>query len=123
MLTTVAFVRHLLHLLSPQIWPPNVELTFYQVHCSCQKSLLPCCCVRRTDFMAKYTMIIFSCCCIVNHSFGSILVLKESHRPAEKHGKKIVKYNFGMENKIGCFFGPRYMLMKQSKTMNKDKKR
>ena len=35
-LTTVAFVWHLLHLLSPQIWPPNVELTFYQVHCSCQ---------------------------------------------------------------------------------------
>ena len=36
MSTTVAFVRHPLHLLSPKIWPSNVELTFYQVHCSCQ---------------------------------------------------------------------------------------
>ena len=36
MLTTVAFVGHLLHFLSPEIWPPNVELSFYQVHCSCQ---------------------------------------------------------------------------------------
>ena len=46
------------------------------------KSLLHCRCVRRTDFMAKYTLIIFTCCCIVNHSFGSILMSKESRRPA-----------------------------------------
>ena len=38
MLTTVAFVWHLLHLLSREIWLPNVKLTFYQVHCSCQIS-------------------------------------------------------------------------------------
>ena len=36
MSTTAAFVQHLLHLLSSKIWPPNVKLTFYQVHCSCQ---------------------------------------------------------------------------------------
>ena len=36
MLTTVAFVGDLLHLLTPEIWPPNVELSFYQVHCSYQ---------------------------------------------------------------------------------------
>ena len=24
------------HFLSPDIWPPNVELSFCQVHCSCQ---------------------------------------------------------------------------------------
>ena len=36
MLTTVAFVGHLLHFLSPEIWPRNDELPFYQVHCSCQ---------------------------------------------------------------------------------------
>ena len=36
MLTTVAFVRHLLQFLCPEIWPPNVELSFYQVDCSCQ---------------------------------------------------------------------------------------
>ena len=36
MSTTVAFVGHLLHLLAPEIWPPNVELSLYQVHCSCQ---------------------------------------------------------------------------------------
>ena len=46
------------------------------------KSLLHCRCVRTTDFMAKYTLIIFTCCCIVNHSFGFILVSKESRRPA-----------------------------------------
>ena len=46
------------------------------------KSLLHCRCVRRTDFVAKYTLIIFTCCCVVNHSFRSILVSKESHRPA-----------------------------------------
>ena len=34
--TTVGFVEHLLHFLSPEIWPPNIELSFYQVHCSCQ---------------------------------------------------------------------------------------
>ena len=27
---------HLPHFLSPKIWPPNVELSFYLVHCSCQ---------------------------------------------------------------------------------------
>ena len=36
MSTTAAFVGHLLHFLSPEIWPPNDELSFYQVHCSCQ---------------------------------------------------------------------------------------
>ena len=35
-LTTVAFLGHLLHFLSPENWPPNVELSFYEVHCSCQ---------------------------------------------------------------------------------------
>ena len=36
--------------------------------------------------------------------------------------KKIVKHNFGMKNKIGCFFGPPYMLDEtESKTMHKDK--
>ena len=46
------------------------------------KSLLHCRCVRRTDFVAKCASIIFTCCCVVNCSFGSILVSKESHRPA-----------------------------------------
>ena len=27
---------HLPHFLSPEIWPSNVELSFYQIHCSCQ---------------------------------------------------------------------------------------
>ena len=36
MLTTVAFVGHLLHFLSPKIWPPNVEFSFHQIHCPCQ---------------------------------------------------------------------------------------
>ena len=27
---------HLLHFLSPEIWPPNVEWSFCQVHCPCQ---------------------------------------------------------------------------------------
>ena len=34
--TTLAFVGHLLHFLSPKTWPPNVELPFYEVHCSSQ---------------------------------------------------------------------------------------
>ena len=36
MLAIVAFVGHLLRFLSPEIWPPNVELSFCQVYCSCQ---------------------------------------------------------------------------------------
>ena len=28
--------RHLPHFLAPEIWPPNFELSVYQVHCSCQ---------------------------------------------------------------------------------------
>ena len=33
--TTVAFVGHLPHFLSPEIWPSNIKLSFYQVHCCC----------------------------------------------------------------------------------------
>ena len=34
--TTMAFVGHLLHFPFPKIWPSNVELSFYKVHCSCR---------------------------------------------------------------------------------------
>ena len=72
------------------------------------KSLLHCCCVRRTDFVAKYASMIFIHCCVANRPVGSILVSKESPRPAVyttwKIWKILVKHNFGMENKIGCFF-------------------
>ena len=47
-----------------------------------RKSLLHCWCVRRTDFVAKYTSIIFTGCCVVNCPVESILVSKESPRPA-----------------------------------------
>ena len=30
------FCGHLPHFVSPEMWPPNVALSFYQVHCSCQ---------------------------------------------------------------------------------------
>ena len=70
------------------------------------KPLLHC----RCDFVAKYASMIFIYCCVVNRLFGSILVSKESPRPAVyttwKLWKKFVKHNFGMKNKIGCFFGP-----------------
>ena len=46
------------------------------------KSLLHCRCVRRTDFVANYASLIFIGCCVVNRPFGSILVSKESPRPA-----------------------------------------
>ena len=36
MSTTVSMVGHLLHVLSPEIWPPNIELSFYEIHCSCK---------------------------------------------------------------------------------------
>ena len=71
------------------------------------KSLLHCCCVRRTDFLAKYASMIFICCCILQRPVGSILVSKESPRPAVyttwKIWKKIVKHNLGMKNKIVSF--------------------
>ena len=74
------------------------------------KSFLHCCRVRRTDFVAKYALIIFIGCCVVNRPVGSILVSKESPRTAVdttwKISEKIVKQNFGMKNKIGRFFGP-----------------
>ena len=47
------------------------------------KSLLQFCCVRRTDFVAKYASIIFIRCCVVNCPVESILVSKESPRPAD----------------------------------------
>ena len=46
------------------------------------KSFLHCRRVRRTDFVAKYALIIFIGCCVVNRPVGSILVSKESPRPA-----------------------------------------
>ena len=46
------------------------------------KSLLHCHCVRRTDFVTKYISMIFIGCCVVNRPVGSILVSKESPRPA-----------------------------------------
>ena len=46
------------------------------------KTLLYCCCVRRTDFVAKYASMIFNRCCVVNRLVGSILMWKESPRPA-----------------------------------------
>ena len=45
------------------------------------KSLLQFCCVRKTDFVAKYVSIIFVRCCVVNCPVESILVSKESPRP------------------------------------------
>ena len=77
---------------------------------SLSKSLLLCHCVGRTEFVAKCTSMIFVGCCVVNRPVGSILVSKESLRPAVyitwKIWKKIVKHNFGMKNKIGRFFRP-----------------
>ena len=110
MLTTATIVGHLLHFLSPKIWPPNVELSFCQVHCPCKKSLLHYRCARRTDFVAKYTSMIFVGCCVVYRPVGSILVSKESHRPAvyttRKIWKKIVKHNFGIKKQNrGHFLG------------------
>ena len=81
------------------------------------KSLLHCCCVKRSDFAAEYTFIIFTCCCVVNHSFGSILVLKEYNSPA-------VYTTLGWKTNQSVFFGRSYMLDEtESKTMHKDKKR
>ena len=60
------------------------------------KFLLHCHCVRSTDFAAKYASVIFICCCVVQRSVLST--------PLEKYGKKIVKHNFRMKNKIGHFF-------------------
>ena len=47
-----------------------------------RKSLLHCRCVGRTSFKAKYTSMIFIHCCVANRTVGSILVSKESPRPA-----------------------------------------
>ena len=81
------------------------------------KSLLHYCCVKRSDFAAEYTFIIFTCCCVVNHSFGSILVLKEYNSPA-------VYTTLGWKTNQSVFFGRSYMLDEtESKTMHKDKKR
>ena len=45
------------------------------------KSLLHCHCVRRTDFVAKYALMIFISCYVVNPPVGSILVSKRTPRP------------------------------------------
>ena len=57
------------------------------------KSFLHCCFVRRTDFAAKYASMIFISCCVAWCPLGSILVSKESHRPAVYATWKIWKKN------------------------------
>ena len=57
------------------------------------KSFLHCRCVRRTDFAAKYASMIFMRCCLVSRPVGSILVSKESPRPAVYTTWKIWKKN------------------------------
>ena len=75
---------------------------------SLPKSLLHCHCVRRTDFVTKYTSMIFIGCCVVNRPVGSILVSKESLRPAvyttRKMWKKFCKIQLWDKKKIGRFF-------------------
>ena len=57
------------------------------------KSFLHCRFVRRTDFAAKYASMIFISCCVAWCPLGSILVSKESHRPAVYATWKIWKKN------------------------------
>ena len=57
------------------------------------KCLLHCCCVRRTDFVAKCTSMILIGCCLANRPVGSILVSKESSRSAVFTTWKIWKKN------------------------------
>ena len=58
------------------------------------KSLLHFRFVRRTDFVAKYASMTFISCYVVNHPVGSILVSKESPRPAVYTTRKIWKKNY-----------------------------
>ena len=56
------------------------------------KSYLYCCCVRKTDFVAKYASVIFIGCSVVNCPVGSILVLNLPgllSKPPEKYGTKL----------------------------------
>ena len=76
MLTTVAFVGHC-YTFCLKRWIVLLSGTLFL-----PKSLLHCRCVRRTDFVAKYASVIFTGCCVVSRPVGSILVSRESPRPA-----------------------------------------
>ena len=104
MLTTVAFVGHC-YTFCLKRWIVLLSGTLFL-----PKSLLHCRCVRRTDFVAKYASVIFTGCCVVSRPVGSILVSRESPRPAVyitwKIWKKNCKTTLGWKTKQGAFFGP-----------------
>ena len=93
-----------------EVWPPNVELSFYQVHVpskispalSLRQKKWFCGKVHRHDFHPVLNRIA--------SSWIHISVKRISQGCCLYHlknmGKKIVKHNFGMKNKTGCFFGP-----------------
>ena len=75
------------------------------------KSFLHCCCVRGTEFTAKYASMIFVRCCVVLRPVGSILVSKESPRPTVYTTWKIWKKNcktqlWDEKQNRALFFGP-----------------
>ena len=87
-LNDVAVVEHLLLFLSPEIRLLNVDLSFYQVHCSCQN--LPCIAAVLEELILwqstpqRYTTLLhlndILPCYVLNRSVESILVSKESPR-------------------------------------------
>ena len=98
MLTTAAFLGYLPHFLSPEIWPSNVELSFYQVHCSCQNlPAFPLC--QKNWFCGKVCLDGFYPLLRSKSSSWIHIVIKRIFQACCPHHlknmEKIVKHNFG----------------------------
>ena len=90
---------HLPHLLSSKISPPNVELSFYQVHCSCPEDWF-CGKVRLDDFYPLLRNIASTWIHIDVKRISQACCLHH----LKNMEKSFVKHNFGIKNKMGCFF-------------------
>ena len=104
MSTTVTSVGHLLHFLIPEIWSPNVEFFFYEVHCSCQN--LSCIAAMSEDLVLWQSMprLFYRMLRSKSSSWIHIGVKRISQacclHNLKNMEKKIVKHNFRMKNKI-----------------------
>ena len=103
----VGLCGHLPHFLPYEIWPPNIELSFYQVHCLCQN--LSCIAAVSEELILRQSTPrwFYRLLRSIASSWIHIDVKRISQACRLHHLKdietKIVKHNFGMKNKIWRF--------------------
>ena len=113
--TTAAFVGHLPHFLSSKIWPSNVKLYFYQVHCS-WKNLSCISAVSDKLICGKVCLDIFYL--LLRSKSASWIHTQACSLHHMKNMEQNVKHNFGMKNKIGHFFRTTLYILKHLISFN-----